>query len=79
MQISAGGYQIDYLAAILVISCALFLCFSTGGTSIFNTIVTGAQLLIILVVIIAGFTKADGANMTPFLPYGFRGIFDGAR
>ena len=32
----------------------------------------------ILIILIAGFTKANPANLKPFLPFGIDGIFNGA-
>lgn len=40
--------------------------------------ITAVQLVVIFIVIILGFTKADTANVTPFLPMGWRGITDAA-
>jgi APA family basic amino acid/polyamine antiporter len=40
--------------------------------------VTISQLVVIAIILVAGFTKANPANLTPFLPYGTRGMFDGA-
>jgi amino acid transporter len=43
-------------------------------------VVTVIHLVVVAFIIIAGLTKADAANMTPFLlpDQGARGIFDGA-
>ncbi len=43
-------------------------------------VVTMLHLAVVIFIIIAGLTKADAANMTPFLlpDVGPRGIFDGA-
>jgi basic amino acid/polyamine antiporter, APA family len=51
---------------------------STKAADILNLVCTGAQMCTILVLIIAGFIKANPANMTPFAPNGVRGIFSGA-
>jgi APA family basic amino acid/polyamine antiporter len=40
--------------------------------------VTGTQILVILIILIAGFSKANPANLTPFMPFGAGGIFKGA-
>jgi APA family basic amino acid/polyamine antiporter len=66
-------YTVDLMAAGIMILCCLLLSFSTAGGSWFNIIVTGSQLLVILIILIAGFIKANPANMTPFLPYGVKG------
>ena len=36
------------------------------------------QLVVIVLVLILGFIKANPANLSPFLPYGVKGIFGGA-
>lgn len=72
------GLDVDFVALGLVIALTVVLCLSTRGADIFNTVCTGAQMLVILVLIIAGFTKANPQNMTPFAPNGVRGIFNGA-
>eukprot|EP00775_Hariotina_reticulata_P003840 gene3840-4097_t len=71
-------YSVDFLAAGLMIGCCLMLMFTTAGGSWFNIVVTGAQLIVILIILIVGFIKANPANMSPFLPFGVRGIFNGA-
>eukprot|EP00882_Tetradesmus_deserticola_P001730 GHRQ01001859.1.p1 GENE.GHRQ01001859.1~~GHRQ01001859.1.p1 ORF type:complete len:634 (+),score=216.50 GHRQ01001859.1:64-1902(+) len=71
-------YTVDFMAAGVILLCCALLSFSTAGGSWFNIVMTGSQLLVILVILIAGFVKSDRANLSPFLPYGARGIFDGA-
>ncbi|CAN1227723.1 Cationic amino acid transporter 1 [Linum grandiflorum] len=48
---------------------------STKGSSRFNYIASIFHVVIILFIIVAGFTKSDVKNFTPFAPYGARGIF----
>ncbi|CAN1812964.1 Cationic amino acid transporter 1 [Linum perenne] len=48
---------------------------STKGSSRFNYIASIFHMVVILFIIIAGFTKADVKNLTPFAPYEARGIF----
>ncbi|MCO5556349.1 hypothetical protein L7F22_009897 [Adiantum nelumboides] len=48
---------------------------STRLTSRLNWIASLANMGILLFVIIAGFTQADPSNMTPFLPFGVKGVF----
>ncbi|WIA39047.1 hypothetical protein OEZ86_005191 [Tetradesmus obliquus] len=69
---------VDFMAAAVIIACCLLLCFSTAGGSWFNIVVTGSQLVVIAIILIAGFIKADRANLSPFLPFGVQGIFNGA-
>jgi APA family basic amino acid/polyamine antiporter len=41
-------------------------------------VVTVSQLVVIAIILIAGFTKANVKNMTPFAPNGAGGIINGA-
>jgi hypothetical protein len=66
-------YTVDFMAAGLMIACCLMLSFSTAGGSWFNIFMTGSQLLVILIILIAGFVKANPANLKPFLPFGVKG------
>jgi APA family basic amino acid/polyamine antiporter len=66
-------FTVDFMAAGVIIGCCLLLSFSTAGGSWFNIVVTGTQLLVIAIILIAGFVKANPANLTPFLPYGVKG------
>lgn len=49
------------------------LCASAVLTLRSHAVVTGSQLLVILLILILGFWKSDRANMTPFLPFGVEG------
>lgn len=44
----------------------------------FNLIMTGTQVVVIIIILAAGFTRSSPKNLTPFLPYGTGGIFSGA-
>jgi APA family basic amino acid/polyamine antiporter len=70
-------FTVDFMAAGVIIGCCLLLSFSTAGGSWFNIVVTGTQLLVIAIILIAGFVKANPANLTPFLPYGVKGALPG--
>jgi len=61
-----------------VVATSALLMISTRAADILNTVCTGAQMCVILVLIISGFVKANPKNMTPFAPNGVRGIFNGA-
>lgn len=72
------GYGVDFLAAGLSGGLTILLAFTTFGGATFNLVITLTQLVIIVLILILGFIKANPKNLTPFLPYGVRGIFDGA-
>ncbi|WIA18741.1 hypothetical protein OEZ85_003431 [Tetradesmus obliquus] len=73
-----GSYDIDFMAGGLVVACCTLLVFTTAGGSWFNICVTGTQIVLILIILIAGFSKASTAHLTPFMPFGVNGIFQGA-
>ncbi len=54
----------------------LWLCLPSAHPHL--AVVTIVQLLVLAVIVIAGLTKADRANMTPFFPNGFAGVVNGA-
>ena len=76
--ISSGGYEVDPMAAGLVFICCMMLIKSTGESALVNAVITVAHIVVVLFIIIAGFTKANPANLTPFMPFGVKGIFQGA-
>lgn len=41
-------------------------------------VITVLHLVVVVFIIIAGLAKSNAGNMTPFAPFGARGIFDGA-
>ncbi|KAI3798414.1 hypothetical protein L1987_33689 [Smallanthus sonchifolius] len=51
---------------------------STRNTSLLNWIASAVNTLVILFVIIAGFSNADTSNMKPFAPFGVEGVFRAA-
>lgn len=79
-RIHATGLAKDYnlldpiAVAVITIVC-IVAALSTKGTSRFNYIASIIHLAVIVFIIIAGLTKADTKNFTPFTPYGTRGIF----
>ncbi|KAF8408797.1 hypothetical protein HHK36_004866 [Tetracentron sinense] len=60
--------------AVIAIICVLAVL-STKGSSRFNYIASVIHVVVIIFIIIAGLTKADTKNYTPFDPYTTRGIF----
>lgn len=73
-----NGYAVDYIAGILVICCSGFITLSTHGSSWANVVVTGTQVLVMTLIVIMGFIKADHQNLPAFFPFGARGVFDAA-
>lgn len=67
--------QLDPIAVVVVAIICVVAVISTKGTSRFNYIASIIHVVVILFIIIAGLTKADVKNLTPFTPFGTRGIF----
>ncbi|KAI5065269.1 hypothetical protein GOP47_0019964 [Adiantum capillus-veneris] len=69
---------LDPIAVAVLLITGLVATWSTKATSLLNWIASLANMAIILFVIIAGLVHAEPANLTPFLPFGVRGIFKAA-
>jgi len=67
--------HLDPIAVVATAAIGVFAIKSTKGSSRFNYIASIVHIFIILFIIIAGLTKANTRNYTPFAPYGPRGIF----
>ncbi|CAD5328581.1 unnamed protein product [Arabidopsis thaliana] len=75
------GEDYSHLDPIAVGVCAIICVLAvvgTKGSSRFNYIASIIHMVVILFVIIAGFTKADVKNYSDFTPYGVRGVFKSA-
>lgn len=67
--------RLDPIAVAVSTLICLFAVKSTKGTSRFNYIASIIHVVVILFIIVAGLTKAHVKNLTPFTPFGTRGIF----
>ncbi|CAN1227725.1 Cationic amino acid transporter 1 [Linum grandiflorum] len=67
--------HLDPIAVVITAVICILAVLSTKGSSRFNYIASIFHVVIILFIIVAGFTKSDVKNFTPFAPYGARGIF----
>ncbi|XP_052181309.1 cationic amino acid transporter 5 [Diospyros lotus] len=73
------GYNLlDPIAVVVLAIASTIAMISTRKTSYLNWIASAINTIVILFVIIAGFAHADTSNLTPFLPYGAKGIFQAA-
>ncbi|KAM0951685.1 putative amino acid/polyamine transporter I, cationic amino acid transporter [Dioscorea sansibarensis] len=67
--------RLDPIAvAVITIVCTVAVI-STKATSRFNYVASIVHALIIIFIIVAGLSKAKVDNLTPFTPFGTRGIF----
>ncbi|GAB2234335.1 hypothetical protein Drorol1_Dr00003583 [Drosera rotundifolia] len=76
--LSSDYNELDPIAVVVISIICILAVLSTKGSSRFNYIASIFHVVIILFVIIAGATKAETKNYTDFVPYGPRGIFQGA-
>lgn len=75
---SEGYNLLDPIAVSVLAIAATIAMISTKKTSQLNWIATAVNTVVILFVIIAGFSHADTSNLTPFLPNGAKGVFQAA-
>ncbi|RYR62895.1 hypothetical protein HN51_004510 [Arachis hypogaea] len=73
------GYNLldPIVVVVLAITSAIAIS-STRKTSYFNWIASAVHTLVIIFVIFSGIFIADTSNLTPFLPFGAKGIFQAA-
>ncbi|XP_048141060.1 cationic amino acid transporter 1-like isoform X1 [Rhodamnia argentea] len=72
----ANGYdRLDPIAVCICGVVCVFAVLSTKGSSRLNYISSIVHLLAIVFIIVAGLTKVDAANYTPFTPFKAHGIF----
>ncbi|XP_021846963.2 cationic amino acid transporter 5-like [Spinacia oleracea] len=76
--LSQGFNLLDPIAVAVLIISSTIAIISTRKTSIINWIASAINTAVIIFVIIAGFLHGKSSNMTPFLPYGVKGIFQAA-
>lgn len=76
----SDSLTVDPLAAGLVAVCVVLVVFSTEHSNTTNLVITVVHVAVVVMIMIVGFTKANTANMHPFVPpeLGIRGIFQGA-
>ncbi|KAJ7536953.1 hypothetical protein O6H91_12G089600 [Diphasiastrum complanatum] len=70
--------RLDPIAVLILLITGALAVYSTRHTSSVNWITSVLHVAIILFTIIAGLTNAKASNLTPFLPYGVRGMFSAA-
>jgi len=70
------GYNLlDPIAVGVLVMAAMIAMISTRKTSLLNWIASAINIGVIIFVIVAGFSHANTSNLTPFLPYGVKGVF----
>ncbi|WJX28048.1 Catabolite repression protein cat5 [Trifolium repens] len=70
------GYNLlDPIAVGVLVISGIIVMISTRKTSLLNWIASAINTAVIIFVIIAGFCHANTSNLSPFLPYGAKGVF----
>ncbi|KAL6201724.1 hypothetical protein ACLB2K_025436 [Fragaria x ananassa] len=73
------GYNLlDPIAVVVLAVAATITMISTRKTSYLNWIASAINNVVILFVLIAGFSHANLSNMKPFMPFGPKGVFQAA-
>lgn len=72
------GHRIDLVAVIICLGVAWLLTRGTRTSARVETVLTLVKILIVLLVVVVGFTKVDAANLDPFAPLGLGGAVTGA-
>ncbi|XP_057430296.1 cationic amino acid transporter 5 [Lotus japonicus] len=73
-----GYNMLDPIASVVLLIAATIAVISTRKTSLLNWIASAINTVVIIFVIIAGFAHANTSNLTPFLPYEAKGVFQAA-
>ncbi|GFZ00697.1 cationic amino acid transporter 9 [Actinidia rufa] len=73
-----GALSLNVLAPILLVLLTIVLCRGVGESSILNSVMTTAKIIIVIFVIIVGAFKVDVSNWSPFAPNGVKSILTGA-
>jgi APA family basic amino acid/polyamine antiporter len=69
-RVHTPDYELDFIAVAMILLLSALLCWGTKESSSFNVAVTAVHIAIMLFIIIAGFTKGDTGNLSPFTPFG---------
>lgn len=72
-----GGYA-NLPAMIALALLTVLLCIGTKQSARFNAVVVILKLLAVAVFIVVALPHVNTANWSPFLPFGFHGVFTGA-
>ncbi|KAK1324856.1 Cationic amino acid transporter 1 [Acorus calamus] len=67
--------HLDPISVVVIAVVCTLAVLSTKGTSRFNFIASIIHVVVIVFIVVAGLTKAEARNFTPFTPFGVRGIF----
>jgi len=66
------------LSCVIIFICSVIMIVGVSESAWVNLIMTIFNLILIIFIIVYGAFYIDTANWTPFLPYGYSGVFNGA-
>lgn len=76
---AAGAGGIVNLPAVIAIACITgILILGVKESTKFNNIIVGIKIVVVLLFIALGIGHVNPGNWTPFMPYGWSGVFTGA-
>lgn len=73
-----GPFEVNVAAVSLIVMLTTLLCIGIKESARFNGVMVLIKLAVVLFVIFAGIPWVKPDNWTPFFPYGFEGVFQGA-
>ncbi|KAK8913919.1 Cationic amino acid transporter 8, vacuolar [Platanthera zijinensis] len=76
--LAEGFNLLDPIAVVVLISCSTIAALGTRRTSVLNSVASILTIFVIAFVIVAGFANAKPANLSPFFPFGAKGVFRAA-
>uniref|UniRef100_A0A1D1Y8C2 Cationic amino acid transporter 5 n=1 Tax=Anthurium amnicola TaxID=1678845 RepID=A0A1D1Y8C2_9ARAE len=75
----ADGFNLlDPIAVVALVTCSAIAASGTRLTSALNWVTSLVGVAVIAFIIGAGSTRADSSNLSPFFPFGARGVFRAA-
>ena len=74
---TAGGY-VNLPAVLMILFMTIILTRGTSESKLVNNFLVGVKIFIIVLFIVVSAQHINLANLHPFLPYGYKGIFTGA-
>jgi APA family basic amino acid/polyamine antiporter len=78
LALPVGPFQVNVAAVSLIAMLTTLLCVGIKESARFNAVMVLIKLAVVLFVIFAGIPWVQPANWTPFFPFGFEGVFQGA-
>ncbi|XP_072961417.1 cationic amino acid transporter 5-like [Typha angustifolia] len=76
--LSAGFDRLDPIAVVVLVGSSAVAVTGARIASNLNSIASILGIIVIAFVIVAGSTRADASNLTPFFPFGAQGVFRAA-